>query len=175
MQHAVSECDIICVRGQAHSNGKYGFRIFDVYMPDERSVFTNTFVWRNGAVGWTATAIGRVAFKGMIAVQNGHHVFESRQTRVSSWDDCYVSDSLFADYVDPPLPLDKSFSATTDSFHEFEEMGGPMLLGILLPWNDNAGGGMSIRNCTVCGPYSHFPPPDFLAIFSPYNASLFFS
>ena len=41
----------------AHSNGKYGLRIFDVYEPTQLSVFREFFVWRNGKVGFTATVI----------------------------------------------------------------------------------------------------------------------
>ena len=38
---------------EAHSNGKYGLRIFDEYFPNAPSVIRDLFVWRNGGVGWT--------------------------------------------------------------------------------------------------------------------------
>lgn len=117
-------------------------------MPNEASVFKNTFVWRNGKVGWTATVIGRVAFDNMVSVQNGFHVFESRSTNLDSWDECYISNSLFVDVVVPALPMGKSFAAFSDTFGAFEEVGGPMEGGILLPWNADAGGGMSVINST---------------------------
>jgi len=37
----------------AHSNGKYGLRIFDVYIPKTQSVFRDLFTWRNSKVGFT--------------------------------------------------------------------------------------------------------------------------
>ena len=132
----------------AHSNGKYGLRIFDVYLPNEASVFSNMFVWRNGKVGWTATVIGRVAFDNMIAVQNGLHVFESRSTNLDNWDECYISNSLFVDVVDPPLALGESYAAFSDEFEDFRLVGGPMEGGILLPWNEVAGGGLVVENVT---------------------------
>jgi hypothetical protein len=79
-------------------------------------------------------------------VQNGQHVFESRATSVSSWDVCYIRNGLFVDYTG--LPLARSFAATSDEFEDFKEMGGPMEGGILFPWNDDAGGGMSVSNVT---------------------------
>lgn len=131
-----------------HSNGKYGLRVFDIYLPNEPSVFRNTFVWRNGKVGWTATVIGRVAFDNMVSVDNGFHVFESRSTNLDNWNDCYISNSLFVDKPDVALPLGESFAAFEDSFGAFEEMGGPMEGGLLLPWNEDAGGGMVVENVT---------------------------
>jgi len=133
---------------QAHSNGKYGLRIFDEYLPNSPSVIRDLFVWRNGKVGWTGTAIGQIGFDGIVAVQNGKQVAEFRQTHVTSWDVCFVRNALFVDYTG--LPLARSFSAEEDAMGEtgrFEEMGGPAG-GILFPWNVNAGGGMTISNVT---------------------------
>eukprot|EP00961_Rhodomonas_salina_P299141 3938684-Rhodomonas_salina.2 len=84
----------------------------------------------------------------MVSVQNGFHVFESRSTNLDSWDECYISNSLFVDVVVPALPMGKSFAAFSDTFGAFEEVGGPMEGGILLPWNADAGGGMSVINST---------------------------
>jgi len=47
---------------QAHSNGKYGLRVFDLYKPNAPSVIRDLFVWRNGKVGWTATGTIFAAF-----------------------------------------------------------------------------------------------------------------
>jgi hypothetical protein len=130
---------------QAHSNGKYGLRIFDIYEPNAPSVIRDLFVWRNGKVGWTGTVIGQIGFDGVVAVQNGQQVAEFRATRVTSWDVCFIRNALFVDYTG--LPLAPSFSATEDGFDDFIEMGGPAG-GILFPWNENAGGGMSVSNVT---------------------------
>ena len=129
-----------------HSNGKYGLRVFDIYKPNAPSVIRDLFVWRNGKVGFTATVIGQIGFDGVVAVQNGAHVFESRATDVSSWDVCYIKNALFVDYTG--LPLAASFAAAEDEFDEFNEMGKPMEGGILFPWNEQAGGGMTVSNAT---------------------------
>jgi hypothetical protein len=129
---------------QAHSNGKYGLRIFDEYFPNAPSVIRDLFVWRNGGVGWTGTVIGQIGFDGVVAVQNGHQA-EFRETQVTSWDVCFIRNALFVDYTG--LPLARSFSATGDGFDAFIEMGGPTG-GIAFPWNENAGGGMSVSNVT---------------------------
>ncbi|KAJ1475672.1 hypothetical protein T484DRAFT_1827474 [Baffinella frigidus] len=131
---------------QAHSNGKYGLRVFDIFKPNEASVFQDTFVWRNGKAGFTATVVGKVGFDGMIAVQNGHVVFEGRENYVESWDENYIRNALFVDWV--PLPLAESFGIFEDNFQAVEALGGPMEEGILLPWNNQPGGGMSISNVT---------------------------
>ena len=107
-----------------HSNGKYGLRIFDIYKPIAPSVIQDLFVWRNGKVGFTATVIGQIGFDGVIAVQNGAHVFESRATDVSSWGVCFIRNALFVDYTG--LLLGRSFAAVSDEFEDFSEMGGPM-------------------------------------------------
>jgi hypothetical protein len=58
---------ILKFRGnQAHSNGKYGLRVFDEFLPNEPSVITDLFVWRNGMVGWTATKVGKLGFDGIL-------------------------------------------------------------------------------------------------------------
>ena len=49
---------------QAHSNGKYGLRVFDEFLPNAPSVIHDLFVWRNGMVGWTATKVGKLGFDG---------------------------------------------------------------------------------------------------------------
>ena len=131
----------------AHSNGKYGLRVFDIYQPNAPSVFRNTFVWRNAKVGWTATVIGRVGFDGIVAVQNGHHVFESRSTsQIDNWDQAYIKNGFFVDYTG--LPLADSYGEFGDAFGNPELLGGPMKGGILLPWNEDAGGGFSVHNTT---------------------------
>lgn len=130
----------------AHSNGKYGLRVFDIFLPNEPSVFRDTFVWRNGKAGFTATVVGQVGFDGMIAVQNGKVVFEGRTTQVSSWDVNYIRNALIVDYID--LPLHESYGVFEDSFSDVAALGGPAHDGILLPWNVDAGGGMSIENVT---------------------------
>ena len=138
---------VLEMRGnEAHSNGKYGFRIFDDYYPNKPSVIYDLFVWRNGKVGFTATNIGEIGFDGVVAVQNGLHVFEARQTDSSSWDVTFLRNCLFVDYTG--LPLGKSYAAFDDIFDSFGEMGGPMKGGILLPWNNLAGGGMKVSNVT---------------------------
>ena len=59
---------VLEMRGnEAHSNGKYGFRIFDDYYPNKPSVIYDLFVWRNGKVGFTATNIGEIGFDGVVA------------------------------------------------------------------------------------------------------------
>ena len=131
----------------AHSNGKYGLRIFDIFKPNEPSVFRNTYLWRNAKVGFTATVIGRVGFDGVVAVQNGHHVFESRSTsEIDDWDQAYIKNGFFVDYTG--LPLAASFGEFGDNFGESEAMGGPMIGGILLPWNEKEGTGFSVHNTT---------------------------
>jgi hypothetical protein len=93
----------------AHSNGKYGLRIFDIYKPNANSVFRDLFTWRNAKVGFTATVIAKVAFEGVVAVQNGVHVFESRETGDMAWNTAYIRDGLFVDYTG--LPLGTSYGA----------------------------------------------------------------
>ena len=129
--------------------GKYGLRIFDVYQPNEASVFKNYFLWRNANSGWTGTVIGKVGFDGFVAAENGMNIFESRATTLSSWDECFIKNSLFIDHTGFHL----GYSLTANDMFDFNlstVMGGPCCEqgGILLPWNDVAGGGMLIANCT---------------------------
>jgi hypothetical protein len=121
--------------------GKYGLRIFDRYLPNDASVFKSYFLWRNGHSGWTGTEIGKVGFDGFVSAENGVSIFESRATVLSSWKECYIKNSLFIDFT---------------GFHMQRDLGDITVLdgpcceqgGILLPWNNIAGGGMLISNCT---------------------------
>jgi len=132
---------------EVHSNGKYGMRVFDIYKPNAPSVIRDTFTWRNGKAGFTATVIGQVGFDGVIAAQNGDVVFESRATDVTSWDVAYIRNALMIDYTG--LPLADSYAATSDSFTDFGKKGGPAKDGgLLMPWNENAKGGFSLANIT---------------------------
>jgi len=91
--------------------------------------------------------IGQIGFDGVIAVQNGAHVFEGRATDVSSWNLCFIRNALFVDYTG--LPLAHSYAAVKDDFEAFTEMSGnSMKGGILFPWNEQAGGGMTVSNAT---------------------------
>ena len=137
---------------QAHSNGKYGLRVFDVFLPNEASVIKDLFVWRNGMVGWTATKVGKLGFDGVVSVQHGETHFEGRSTETQRWDENFIRNALFVDYID--LPLTQSYSATHDSFTSVDVLGGPMKGGLLLPWNELAGG-MTISNVTFV---NHFEP-----------------
>ena len=149
---------------QMHSNGKYGFRIFDNFFPNKPSVIQDLFVWRNGKSGWTATSVGQVGFDGVISVQNVEHVFEARATFTDSrwseqsWDLNFIMNGLF---VDVPISDDGIKLALGDSWvmaphgeHSFQtkklirESGPPQTLGMALPWNDAAGRGLTISNCT---------------------------
>ncbi len=125
--------------------GKYGLRVFDVYQPTLPSVFRNFLLWRNAHVAWTGTVIGRVGFEGFVAVENGGFVFEGRSTTLSSWRDCFIRGGVFVDYTG--LPLGASFGSFSDQYDVFEKMGGAQEGGILLPWNENAGGGILIADC----------------------------
>jgi hypothetical protein len=125
--------------------GKYGLRVFDVYQPTLPSVFRNFLLWRNSHVAWTGTVIGRVGFEGFVAVENGGFVFEGRATTLSSWQDCFIRGGVFVDFTG--LPLGTSFGGFSDQFDIIEQMGGPQEGGILLPWNENAGGGMLVDDC----------------------------
>lgn len=129
-----------------HSNGKYGLRVFDVYLPKDPSVIKDLFTWRNGKAGFTATVIGRIGFDGVISAQQGDVVFESRETQVDRWDVAYIRNGLFIDYTG--LPLAKSYAMTSDEFDDLHEMGGPQGGGLLFPWNTNALGGFSVANIT---------------------------
>jgi hypothetical protein len=131
------------------SAGKYGLRIFDIYEPTEVSVFKNYFLWRNADSGWTGTTIGKVGFDGFVSVENGVNIFESRETTVSSWNQCFINNSLFVDYTG--LYLGYSITANDQfDYGKFTVMGGPCCKdgGLLLPWNGMAGGGLSVSNCT---------------------------
>ena len=58
--------------------------------------------------------MGKVGFDGVVAVQNGVVVFEGRSTDVQAWDENFIRNSLFVDWV--PLPLAESFGIFEDSF-----------------------------------------------------------
>jgi hypothetical protein len=97
----------------------------------------------------------QVGFQGFISVANGGSVFESRATKVSSWSTCFIRDALL---VDAPaaadLALGLSYAVATSSFEKdsaYEKMGGPQAEGVLLPWNEWAGGGMLLDNITWVG------------------------
>ncbi len=120
-----------------------------MYEPNEASVFQSYFLWRNANSGWTGTVIGKVGFEGFVSAENGVNVFESRATRVSAWSDCYIKNSLFIDFTG--FHLGTSFTAYDEfSYADNKEMGGPCCAtgAVLLPWNEIAGGGMLISNCT---------------------------
>ena len=112
--------------------------------------------------GWV-----QVGFDGFVCVNNGQSVFEGRATTVSSWKSAFISGALLVDY--PDLPLGRSFAIVSDSFGDAMEMGGPQSEGLLLPWNENAGGGLVITNVTFVNflmPCIRFfsPPKNRLAI-----------
>jgi hypothetical protein len=113
------------------------------------SVFKKYFLWRNADSGWTGTSIGKVGFDGFVSVENGVNIFESRETRVSSWNQLFINNSLFVDYTG--LYLGYSITANDQfDYGKFTVMGGPCCQngGLLLPWNSMAGGGLSVSNCT---------------------------
>jgi hypothetical protein len=129
--------------------GKYGLRVFDIYEPNKASVFRSYFLWRNANSGWTGTVIGRVGFDGFVSAENGVNIFESRATKVPTWDECYIKNSLFIDYTG--FHLGYSLTAYDEfDYGHFTVMGGPCCDGggVLLPWNEMVGGGMLISNCT---------------------------
>jgi hypothetical protein len=88
----------------------------------------------------------QVGFDGFISVNNGKSVFEGRATTVGSWTTTFIRGSLIVDYSG--LELGRSFAVVTDTFGAAVEMGGPQEDGLLLPWNENAGGGLLISNVT---------------------------
>lgn len=96
-------------------------------------------------IGWTATKVGKLGFDGVVSVQNGESHMEARSTETHQWDENFISNALFVDYID--LPLTQSYSATHDSFGSVDVLGGPMTGGLLLPWNELPGG-MTISNVT---------------------------
>ena len=128
------------------ASGKYGLRIFDEYQPTLPSVFSNYVLWRNADVAWTGTVIGSVGFDGFVAVENGAYVFEGRSTTLTSWQDCFIRGGLFIDYTG--FILGSSFGFFGETIETVQSMGGPMEGGLLLPWNDDAGGGLFVANCT---------------------------
>ena len=130
---------------QAHSNGKYGLRIFDVFLPNQASIVHDLFVWRNGMVGWTATKVGRLGLDGVVSVQHGETHFEGRSTETTRWDENFLRNALLIDTLH--LPLTQSYAAAHDSFQALDVLGGPMKGGLLLPWNELAGG-MTLTNVT---------------------------
>ncbi len=81
-----------------------------------------------------------------MCVNNGESVFEGRATTVSSWKSTFINGALLVDY--PGLPLGRSFAIISDTFGDAIEMGGPQADGLLLPWNEDAGGGLVITNVT---------------------------
>jgi hypothetical protein len=136
---------------EAHSNGKYGLRIFDIYLPNAPSVIRDLFVWRNGKTGWTATVVGQIGFDGVVSIQNGVNLFEAREIQVNTWDVCYIRNALFVDYTG--LPLADSYAMIQDEFDEDIEvlvkMGGPMKQGLLFGWTaPEFSGGMTVSNAT---------------------------
>ena len=130
-------------------SGKYGLRVYDVYQPNEASVFKNYFLWRNANSGWTGTILGKVGFDGFVSAENGMNIFEGRATTISSWDECFIKNSLFIDQTG--FHLGYSLTANHEFVYNYATvMGGPCCEdgGILLPMNEVAGGGMRIANCT---------------------------
>lgn len=88
-----------------------------------------------------------MGFQGFIAIGNGGSVFEGRATNLASWTVCFIRDALIVD-APSDLVLGRSYAVVTDSFKDATEMGGPHTEGILLPWNEVAGGGMLVDNVT---------------------------
>ena len=96
---------------------------------------------------------------GVVSVQHGQTHFEGRSTETERWDENFLRNALLIDDID--LPLTQSYSATHDSFTAVDILGGPMKGGLLLPWNELAGG-MTISNVTfvnhkVLPPFSPSP------------------
>ncbi len=87
-----------------------------------------------------------MGFDGFVCVNNGQSVFEGRATTVSSWKSTFIRGALLVDY--PDLPLGRSFAVVSDTFGDAMEMGGPQAEGLLLPWNEYAGGGLMVINVT---------------------------
>ena len=78
-------------------------------------------------------------------MQHGETHFEGRSTETERWDENFLRNALLIDSLD--LPLAESFAAAHDSFQAVDVLGGPMKGGLLLPWNELAGG-MTISNVT---------------------------
>lgn len=126
---------------ECHSNGKYGLRMFDIYTPIRPCVMKSQFVWRNKKIGWTATVIGDVGFVDFVAVQNGVHDYESRQTTNRGWGHHYISGGLFVDWTGLPL---------TDNFYVQAVLGTPAFISLHLPFTD----GLIVKGCTFVN-YAH--------------------
>ena len=82
---------------------------------------------------------------GVVSAQNGETHFEGRSTETTRWDENFIRNALLIDWID--LPLAASFAAAHDSFLAVDILGGPMKGGLLLPWNEMAGG-MTLSNIT---------------------------
>jgi hypothetical protein len=90
--------------------------------------------------------VSRVSFNSFVAVENGGFVFEGREANTTSWSEYMIRNSLFVDYTG--LLLGKSFASFSDKSETFTQMGGPQEGGLLMPWNQNAEGGVLVANCT---------------------------
>lgn len=97
-------------------------------------------------MGWAVTVIGKVGFEDFVVSESGSFTFQGRSTSLTSWTESFIRDSLFIDYTG--LPLGRSVLATSDNLELFSEAKGIQEGGILLPWNEVAGGGLLITNCT---------------------------
>jgi hypothetical protein len=136
---------------ECHSNGKYGLRMFDVYSPIQPCIMKSQFVWRNKKIGWTATVIGDVGFVDFVAVQNGVHAYESRQTSNNGWGHHYIAGGLFVDWTGLPL---------TDNYYVHAVLGTPGFIGLHLPFTSGLIVKRSafvnyahacVRGCAHCG------------------------
>jgi hypothetical protein len=116
------------------------------HKPEQASVFKNFFLWQNADMGWAVTVIGRVSFEEFIVTESSRFIFQGRSTTLTSWTEGFTRNSLFVDYTG--LPLGTSFIATSDTPDDFSETKGIQEGVMLLPWNEVAGGGLLITNCT---------------------------
>ncbi len=97
-------------------------------------------------MGWAVTVIGKVGFEEFVVSESGSFTFQGRSTTLTSWTESFIRNSLFVDYTG--LPLGRSFLAISDTPEQFSMAEGIQEGGILLPWNEAAGGGLLITNCT---------------------------
>ena len=84
----------VCFNNEAHSHGKYGFRVFPAYNPKAVANFDKIHTWRNAQTGVAATSISTFRFNNLISAENKKSGFECRII-FSPWGDAGIYDSLF--------------------------------------------------------------------------------
>lgn len=120
----------------AHSNSKYGLRIFDIFQPNAGGQpFRDQLTWRNGKSGFVSTVIGKIAFEGFVSLEEQKATWEARVHTPGSWTDSYMRNCLFVANTGHALTPNMAGYSGLNLDLEYHEYKGKNELGLFLPWN----------------------------------------